>query len=137
MTSHPLERLSFILTIVGLFVISTSQWYYLMRMLGLDLTAIRPDRYFTDTAMLLMLDWFVTVSHLMLDIRWHAIVHIGVVAVLPSAGLLLFVGSPGGAAAPTLLFCLAAMVGSLRSFHYGWTHCCINTQRFSHSKLKC
>ena len=87
----------------------------------LDLTAIHPYRYFTDSVMLLMVEAFVTVSHLMLDIRWHEIVLVGVVVVLPSAGLHLFVGSPGGAAAPAFLFCLAAMVGSMRSFPYGWT----------------
>ena len=60
---------------------------------------------------------------LMLNVRWHEILFIRVVAVLPYAGLLLFVGSPGDAAAPTLLTCLVPMVGSLRSFHYGCTHC--------------
>ena len=80
-------------------------------MLGLDLAAVHPDRYCTDSATLLMVDAFVTVSHLMLDIRWQEMVFMGVVAVLPFAGLLFFVGRPEGAAAPALLFCLAAMVG--------------------------
>ena len=31
-----------------------SRWYHLLKLLGLVLTATRPDRYFTVTAMLLM-----------------------------------------------------------------------------------
>ena len=105
---------------VGLIVIYTSQWYYLLKILGLDLNAIHPDRYLTDTAMLPVVDAFVTVSHRMWDIRWHAMVFVGVAAVLPNAGLLFFVGSPEGAAAPTFSFCLAAMVGCA-SFG-SWNH---------------
>ena len=46
----------------------------------LALTAIHPYRYFTDSVMLLMVEAFVTVSHLMLDIQWQEIVFIGGVA---------------------------------------------------------
>ena len=91
-----------------------------MKILGLDLDAIHPDRYLAGTAMLPMVEAFVAVSHRMWEIRWHAMVFVGVAAVLRNAGLLFFVGSPEGAAAPTLLFCLAAMVGCA-SFG-SWNH---------------
>ena len=96
---------------VVLIAIYASQWYYLLKIFGPDLKATHPYRYLTVTAMLLMVGARVTVTHRIWDIRGLAMVFVRVVAVLPYAGLLLFVGCPEGAAAPTLLFCLAAMVG--------------------------
>ena len=116
----PWSDLCVLFIMVVLIVIYATQWYYLLKILGPDLNATLPYRYLTVTAVLLMVGACVTVSHRMWDIRWLAMVFVRVVAVLPYAGLLLFVGCPEGAAAPTLLFCLAAMVGCA-SFG-SWTH---------------